>query len=79
MKIPRCKFIVIENGEIKRLRVGEKSRMRELAKEYAMEFGGTVVVDQDGDYVVDLDQGSLDMRPRVERQLEKAELEKEGA
>jgi len=61
MKIPRRKFIVIEDGEIKSMKVGEKTRMRQLAEAYALAFGGTVVVDQDGDYVIDLDQESLNL------------------
>jgi len=61
VKIPRRKFIVIEDGEIKSLKVGEKSRMRQLAEEYAKEFGGIVLVDQDGDYVIDLDRHCVDL------------------
>jgi len=34
--------------------------MQQLAEEYAKEFGGIVLVDQDGDYVIDLDRHRLD-------------------
>jgi len=67
MKVPRCKVVVIEKGEIVKLYQGPVVQMRQRAKALALGYGTELTRDGDGDYVIDLDQLSLAVKPPAKR------------
>jgi len=59
VKIRRFKVIILQDGEVKSVKVGPLYQMRPIMEEYEKEFGVVFLQDGDGDYVADLGQGKL--------------------